>query len=148
MPSLDGGNIGMDWLVKILPSTRLECGVFIGRNLASPGMAKTQAFGIPVSAECIHYIEKNPDCCDLVFDATSAKDHFYHASILEHALCARARLGTSEGPIHRVAISRRPIPLLAETGSQGDDGCHDSPKVSEILDLGQDSKERGMQWKD
>lgn len=80
---LGSGNIGTDLLVKVMRSPFLDCGIFIGRNLASPGMAKAQSLGVPVSADSIHYIEKNPDCCDLVFDATSAKDHAFHAPILE-----------------------------------------------------------------
>ena len=39
--------------------------------------------GVRVSDESIQAIEKNPDCCDLVFDATSAKDAAYHWEKLE-----------------------------------------------------------------
>jgi acetaldehyde dehydrogenase (acetylating) len=80
---LGSGNIGTDLLVKAMRSPLLECTAFIGRNLSSPGMVKAQSLGVPLSAESIRYIEKNPDCCDLVFDATSAKDHLVHAPILE-----------------------------------------------------------------
>ncbi len=79
---LGSGNIGTDLLMKVLRSPYLECGVFIGRNLFSPGMMKAQTLGIKLSAEGIGYIEKNPHCCDIVFDATSAKAHFEHAPIL------------------------------------------------------------------
>ena len=79
---LGSGNIGTDLLVKILRSPYLDCGVFIGRNLASPGMLKAQNLGVRVSDNSISYIEKNPECCDIVFDATSAKDHKRHAPIL------------------------------------------------------------------
>lgn len=80
---LGSGNIGTDLLVKVLRSPVLECGAFIGRNLNSAGMAKAQSLGVSVSADSIAHIEKNPECCDLVFDATSAKDHQMHAPILE-----------------------------------------------------------------
>lgn len=80
---LGSGNIGTDLLMKVLRSTYLECGVFIGRNLSSPGMMKAQSLGVKISAEGINYIEKNPHCCDIVFDATSAKAHLEHAPILE-----------------------------------------------------------------
>jgi acetaldehyde dehydrogenase (acetylating) len=80
---LGSGNIGTDLLIKALRSPVLECTVFIGRSLTSAGMSKAQSLGVPVSAESIGYIERNPDCCDLVFDATSAKDHLIHASILK-----------------------------------------------------------------
>ena len=77
------GNIGTDLLIKIIRSPYLECAAFIGRNLFSPGMMKAQALKIPVSAEGIGYIEKNPSCCDIVFDATSSSAHIVHAPILE-----------------------------------------------------------------
>ena len=80
---LGSGNIGTDLLIKVLRSPSLECAIFIGRNLSSPGMAKAQSLGVPVSADSISYLEKNPDSCDLVFDATSAKDHELHAPVLE-----------------------------------------------------------------
>ncbi len=47
-------------------------------------MMKALSLGVPVSAEGIDYIVNNPDCCDLVFDATSAKSHFEHAPILKN----------------------------------------------------------------
>lgn len=80
---LGSGNIGTDLLVKALRSPFLECGAFIGRNLSSPGMSKAVKLGVTVSDESIAFIEKNPGCCDLVFDATSAADHRRHAPILE-----------------------------------------------------------------
>lgn len=78
---LGSGNIGTDLLVKVLRSPHLECGAFIGRNLNSPGMSKAVKLGVTVSDESLAYIEKNPDCCDLVFDATSAADHARHAPV-------------------------------------------------------------------
>jgi acetaldehyde dehydrogenase len=80
---IGSGNIGTDLLIKTLRSPHLECGAFIGRNLSSPGMVKALSLGVTVSAEGIDYIIKNPDCCDLVFDATSAKSHLDHAPILK-----------------------------------------------------------------
>ena len=80
---IGSGNIGTDLLIKVLRSPYLECGVFIGRNLSSLGMVKALSLGVFVSAEGIDYIVKNPDCCELVFDATSAKSHLEHAPILK-----------------------------------------------------------------
>lgn len=80
---IGSGNIGTDLLIKALRSPYLECGAFIGRNLSSPGMVRALSLGVTVSAAGIDYIIKNPDCCDLVFDATSAKSHLDHAPILE-----------------------------------------------------------------
>lgn len=79
---LGSGNIGTDLLVKVLRSPYLQCGVFIGRNAFSLGIAKAQSMNVPVSCESIEYIIKNPSCCDVVFDATNAKDHVRHAEIL------------------------------------------------------------------
>jgi acetaldehyde dehydrogenase len=80
---IGSGNIGTDLLIKALRSPYLEMGPFIGRNLSSPGIAKAQSLGVTVSAESIGYLERHPECCDMVFDATSAKDHRIHAPILE-----------------------------------------------------------------
>lgn len=80
---LGSGNIGTDLLVKVQRSQYLTCSLFIGRNLSSPGMAKAISLGIKVSDEGINSIIKNPDVCDLVFDATSAKDAKLHWDILE-----------------------------------------------------------------
>ncbi|MEI6645146.1 MAG: acetaldehyde dehydrogenase (acetylating) [bacterium] len=80
---IGSGNIGTDLLIKVLRSPYLDCGVFIGRNLSSAGMVKAASLGVTVSAEGIEYIVKNVDCCDLVFDATSAKSHLEHAPILK-----------------------------------------------------------------
>ena len=80
---LGSGNIGTDLLIKIQRSEYLECVLFIGRNLSSPGMAKAIALGVKVSDESIQAIQKDPDAIDLVFDATSAKDAIFHWSVLE-----------------------------------------------------------------
>jgi acetaldehyde dehydrogenase (acetylating) len=80
---LGSGNIGTDLLIKIQRSEFLECVLFIGRNLSSPGMAKAIALGVKVSDLSIDTIAKDPNCCDLVFDCTSARDAVYHWAILE-----------------------------------------------------------------
>lgn len=80
---LGSGNIGSDLLVKVLRSPVLECALFIGRNLASPGMVRAKALGVKVSDMGIEAILKDSDCCNLVFDATSAVDHLYHWSVLD-----------------------------------------------------------------
>ena len=80
---IGSGNIGTDLLIKVLRSPHLECGAFIGRSLSSSGMVKALSLDVPVSAEGINYIIDHPDCCDIVFDATSAKSHCEHAPILK-----------------------------------------------------------------
>jgi acetaldehyde dehydrogenase (acetylating) len=80
---LGSGNIGTDLLIKIRRSPYLEAALFIGRNLASPGMVKAHSLGVPISDQSIDAIVQDPDCCDLVFDATSATDAKRHWQILE-----------------------------------------------------------------
>ena len=79
---LGSGNIGTDLLMKILRSKDLECSLFIGRNLSSPGMQKANSCGVAISDLGIEAIKQNPSICDLVFDATTASSHLEHAPIL------------------------------------------------------------------
>lgn len=77
------GNIGTDLLIKVQRSRFLECTIFSGRNLASAGMSKAASMGVRLSDEGIDIIVREPNLCDIVFDATSAKSHLIHAPILE-----------------------------------------------------------------
>ena len=77
------GNIGTDILMKLKRSDILECGMFTGRNPASKGIQIAQKMGVPTSIESIRAIEKQPECCDIVFDATSAEVHRINAPILK-----------------------------------------------------------------
>ena len=79
---LGSGNIGTDLLVKVLRSPHLECAAFVGRSISSQGMVKAHSCGVVCSDKSIGYIQENSSVIDLVFDATSAKDHAYHAPIL------------------------------------------------------------------
>jgi len=80
---IGSGNIGTDLLIKVNRSEYLECVLFVGRNLSSPGMAKAINLGIKVSDQSIDGIVKNTDQIDIVFDATSAKDAVLHWEILD-----------------------------------------------------------------
>ena len=80
---LGSGNIGTDLLIKIMRSPLLECSLFIGRNLASPGMMKANGLGARISDKSIEAIVREPDSCELVFDATSALDAGRHWEILK-----------------------------------------------------------------
>lgn len=77
------GNIGSDLLVKIQRSKLLECGMFTGQNPDSEGIKKAKLMGVTTSFKSIDAIVENPDCCEIVFDATSAESHLYHAPILK-----------------------------------------------------------------
>lgn len=80
---LGTGNIGMDLLYKVRRSKLLECGIFAGRNPDSENIQKANEMGIPTTADSIEYLIEHPECCDIVFDATSAKVHTRHALILK-----------------------------------------------------------------
>ncbi len=80
---LGSGNIGTDLLIKTQRSPYLECSYFIGRSENSDGMLKAKSMGVRTSANSIDAIIEDPNCCDLVFDATSAVDHLKHAPILK-----------------------------------------------------------------
>lgn len=82
---LGTGNIGTDLLIKILRSPVLECRLFAGRNLSSPGMMKASLLKVPVSARGVESILDLKDEISLVFDATSAEDHMKHAPLIEKA---------------------------------------------------------------
>jgi acetaldehyde dehydrogenase len=77
------GNIGTDLLIKIQRSNVLECSIFAGRNKESEGLKRAQAMGIRTAVDSIDAIKSNPSCCDIVFDATSAKVHLVNAPILK-----------------------------------------------------------------
>ncbi len=77
------GNIGTDLLMKIERSPLLECTLFAGQNSASKGILRAKKIGINTSDKSIQAIIDNPDCCDIVVDATSADSHIIHAPILK-----------------------------------------------------------------
>lgn len=77
------GNIGTDLLYKIQRSEFLECSLFAGRNAESDGIRIAESIGIKTSFDSIKAIENDPDCCEIVFDATSAKGHIINAPILK-----------------------------------------------------------------
>lgn len=79
---LGSGNIGTDLLIKTIRSPYLTCALFIGRNMASPGMRKANELGVKISDQGIKAIQDDPACCDIVFDATSALAHQHHWPIL------------------------------------------------------------------
>ena len=80
---LGSGNIATDLLSKVLRSRCLECSLFIGRNADSPGINRARKLGVRTSVLGIDAIAREPDVCDIVFDATSAGDHPRHWAILQ-----------------------------------------------------------------
>jgi len=78
------GNIGTDILMKLQRSKILECGLFCGRNADSKGIQYAREMGIPTSIKSINAIVESPNCCEIVFDATSAAAHRVNAPIFKH----------------------------------------------------------------
>ena len=78
---IGSGNIGTDLLIKIQRSSLLECAIFVGRNLNSKGMKKANEAGVRISDKSIQFFIDEPDCVDIVFDATTATFHKRHAPI-------------------------------------------------------------------
>lgn len=111
------GNIGTDLLIKIIRSDYLECGIFTGRNPDSKGIAIAIDKGIPVSFDSIHAILEDPSCCDIVFDATSAKVHEYNAPILK-------RLGKFAIDLTPSRIGKMCIPVLNLEDCMGEDNVN------------------------
>ncbi|MDD5367637.1 MAG: acetaldehyde dehydrogenase (acetylating) [Anaerolineaceae bacterium] len=80
---LGSGNIGTDLLIKSLRSSYLDCTLFAGRNLSSPGMVKANSLGVKISDQGIEAVLNNLENWDLLFDATSALDHIRHWALIE-----------------------------------------------------------------
>lgn len=78
------GNIGSDLMYKVMKSKNLEMEAMVGIDPDSEGLKRAKALGINTSYEGIKYIQDNPDCVKIVFDATTAKVHSnIHAPILK-----------------------------------------------------------------
>src|SRR5437868_12161177 len=80
---LGTGKIGTDLLIKVQRSKVLECVIFAGRNLESPGMQLAATLGVKVSDEGINAFRDQNNYCDIVFDATSAANHLEHAPVFD-----------------------------------------------------------------
>jgi acetaldehyde dehydrogenase (acetylating) len=123
---LGTGNIGTDLLLKVLRSPVLECRLFAGRNLASPGMSKASLLNVPVSAKGFDAIVEIKQEVALVFDATSAEHHLTHAPQLEkHGIVA---VDLTPAKVGRMCV---PAVNLEE--------CLDRPNVNMITCGGQAS---------
>ncbi|WP_251205705.1 acetaldehyde dehydrogenase (acetylating) [Acetatifactor aquisgranensis] len=99
------GNIGTDLLLKLKRSDILECGMFTGRSVDSKGIAIAKELGVPTSTKSIQAIQEDPDCCDIVFDATSANAHKRNALILKE-------LGKLSIDLTPSRIGRMCVPVL------------------------------------
>lgn len=75
------GNIGTDLLLKILKTDVITPVIFAGRRMESDGIRIALEKEIPVTDKGIQYFIDNPNCCDVVYDCTSAEDAKRHALI-------------------------------------------------------------------
>ena len=81
---LGPGNIGIDLMMKLLRSKKLDMVLLAGVDASSHGLKIAAEKGIATSLEGIHGILKSGDI-DIVFDATGAKPHLIHAPLLRDA---------------------------------------------------------------
>ena len=102
---LGSGNIGTDLLAKIGRSQYLMCSLFIGRNPDSKGLKWASERGIATSDCGIDALVQDPDQCELVFDATSARDHIVHAPLL-------AKLGKKVIDMTPSRVGRMTVPAV------------------------------------
>ena len=80
---LGTGNIGTDLLLKALRTDFIEVVAFIGRRLDSDGMKVARQHSVTLSDQGIQYFIDNPNCCNVVYDCTSAADAKEHAKIFK-----------------------------------------------------------------
>ncbi len=78
------GNIGTDLMYKLLRSKYVEVAMMVGIDPNSAGLARARSLGIKTSHEGIKAVLQEPEI-KIVFDATSAKAHLYHAPLLREA---------------------------------------------------------------
>lgn len=79
------GKLGTDLLIKVQRSNYLQCGLFVGRDLNSPGLLKARSLGINISDASIDAFKNSSIKFDLVFDATSAEHHRFHSHYFQSA---------------------------------------------------------------
>lgn len=79
---LGTGNIGTDLLYKVRRSKSLKCSFFVGRREDSPGLLRAESLGISALSGGMEDLLRHLPDIDLVFDATSARDHMEHAPII------------------------------------------------------------------
>ena len=75
------GNIGTDLLLKILKTDFITPVIFAGRRLDSDGMKIAIQKNVSITDKGIQYFIDNPNCCDVVYDCTSAADAKEHAKV-------------------------------------------------------------------
>ncbi|WP_158734828.1 acetaldehyde dehydrogenase (acetylating) [Alteribacillus sp. YIM 98480] len=80
---IGSGNIGTDLMMKMERSQFLEMSAMIGIDPDSDGLCHAKERGHSIFDNGIDGFLEKPDLADILFDATSAKAHHYHAQSLE-----------------------------------------------------------------
>ena len=80
---IGSGNIGTDLMMKIDKHPRLQLSMMIGIDPDSEGLGLARQMGYETTSEGIEGFVKKHEIANIVFDATSAKAHLYHAPILK-----------------------------------------------------------------
>lgn len=82
---LGSGNIGTDLMIKLGRSEVLELTTVIGIDPNSDGLRRARESGYVAIDNGIDGFLETPELADIIFDATSAKAHFYNAKVLKEA---------------------------------------------------------------
>ncbi|MGG3197600.1 acetaldehyde dehydrogenase (acetylating) [Priestia aryabhattai] len=80
---IGSGNIGTDLMYKLQRSEFIELTAVLGIDPDSDGLKRAREAGYQTYSNGIKALAENPDLAEIVFDATSAKDHVRHAKILK-----------------------------------------------------------------
>lgn len=80
---IGSGNIGTDLMYKLERSNLIELTAVIGIEPESDGLKRAKERGYQAFSTGIQAIIDYPELADIVFDATSAKAHIYHAEVLK-----------------------------------------------------------------
>ncbi|SDI47501.1 acetaldehyde dehydrogenase (acetylating) [Alteribacillus bidgolensis] len=80
---IGSGNIGTDLMMKVESSQFLEMSAMIGIDPNSDGLRHAKKRGHSIFDNGIDGFLEESNLADILFDATSAKAHYYHAQSLE-----------------------------------------------------------------
>ena len=82
---IGSGNIGVDLMMKVLRSDKLELAAMVGIDPESDGLARAAKLGVEITHHGLEGLRRMPGYKDIqiVYDATSAKAHLAHAPILK-----------------------------------------------------------------
>ena len=80
---IGSGNIGTDLMMKLENHPRLQLTLMVGIDAKSEGLALASQIGYEVTHEGIDGFVQRQEMAKIVFEATSAKAHMFHAPTLK-----------------------------------------------------------------